>query len=161
LRAGGLAIGVTVSGPRQADAVRRALDVRIDGENPFGVVQATWNVLEPSVGPALADAAAAGWGVIVKEALANGRLAPGGDVPAAIARLGVGHVATPDAIAIAAVLARPWAYVVLSGAATVDQLAANLRSTDVCLSGDELAELATLAEPADAYWAARSARRWA
>ena len=34
-------------------------------------VQATWNVLEPSAGPALADAHVQGWGVIVKEALAN------------------------------------------------------------------------------------------
>jgi hypothetical protein len=35
----------------------------------------TWNLLEPSVGPAAAEAAAAGWAILVKEALANGRLA--------------------------------------------------------------------------------------
>ena len=33
----------------------------------------TWNLLEPSVGPAAAEAAAAGWAVLVKEAVANGR----------------------------------------------------------------------------------------
>ena len=37
-------------------------------------MQATWNLLEPSAGPALAEARAAGMGVIIKEALANGRL---------------------------------------------------------------------------------------
>ena len=49
--------------------------MRVGGVNPFQSVQATWNLLERSAGPALADAHAAGWGVIVKEALANGRLA--------------------------------------------------------------------------------------
>src|SRR5580765_1523646 len=74
LRSGGLAIGLTVSEPRQADVIRRALAVRVNGANPFQVVQATWNVLEPSAGDALAAAKQDGWGVIVKEALANGRL---------------------------------------------------------------------------------------
>jgi aryl-alcohol dehydrogenase-like predicted oxidoreductase len=40
----------------------------------FDTVQATWNLLERSAGPVLAEAHAAGLGVIVKEALANGRL---------------------------------------------------------------------------------------
>ena len=75
LRESGLVIGLSVSGPRQAAVIRRALTVEADGVNPFQSVQATWNLLEPSAGPALAEAHAAGWGVIVKEALANGRLA--------------------------------------------------------------------------------------
>ena len=47
----------------------RALEV-----GGFDCVQATWNVLEPSAGPALAAAHDAGLGVIIKEAVANGRL---------------------------------------------------------------------------------------
>ncbi len=74
LRAEGLAIGLTVTGPKQGDAIRRALDVNARRGNLFQVVQATWNLLEPSAGPALADAKALGLGVIVKEAVANGRL---------------------------------------------------------------------------------------
>ena len=70
----GIAVGLTVSGPRQGEVVRHALDLGVDGVNPFSTVQATWNVLEPSVGPALDDARARGWGVLVKEVLANGRL---------------------------------------------------------------------------------------
>ena len=46
-----IAVGLTVSGPRQGDVVRHALDLGVDGVNPFSTVQATWNVLEPSVGP--------------------------------------------------------------------------------------------------------------
>src|SRR5436189_197703 len=74
LRDGGLVIGLSVSGPQQASTVEKALEVRRDGRQVFGSVQATWNLHERSVGPALAAAHAAGWLVIVKEGLANGRL---------------------------------------------------------------------------------------
>ena len=46
----------------------------INGVRLFDGVQATWNLLERSAGPALAEAHAAGLGVVLKEALANGRL---------------------------------------------------------------------------------------
>ena len=161
LQADGIAVGLTVSGPAQAATIRWALEVRVDDVNPFGVVQATWNVLEPSAGPALAEAAAAGWGVIVKEALANGRLATVGEAPPAVARLARRHGVTPDALAIAAALAQPWATVVLSGAATLAQLAANVRAVGVALDAEEAEELAASAEQAGAYWAARSTRAWA
>ena len=56
LRVRGTAVGLSVSGPGQGDVVRRALAVTVDGADVFGCVQATCNLLEPSVGPALADA---------------------------------------------------------------------------------------------------------
>ncbi|MEV6495282.1 hypothetical protein AB0M20_42700, partial [Actinoplanes sp. NPDC051633] len=81
LAALGVVIGVSTSGPAQAEAIRAALRVRVDGKPLFRSVQATWNLMEPSAGPALAEAHDAGCMVIVKEALANGRLAvhPNGD----------------------------------------------------------------------------------
>jgi aryl-alcohol dehydrogenase-like predicted oxidoreductase len=142
LRAGGLVIGLSVSGPRQAEVIRRALAVQVDGVNPFQSVQATWNILEPSAGPALAEAHDAGWGVIIKEALANGRLA------------------ALDRLAIAAVLANPWADVVLSGAVTGAQVRSNAGALETQLSTDELAELSKLAEPPDRYWKERGALPW-
>ena len=160
LPARGIAAGLSVSGPRQADVVRRALDVRIDGRNPFSSVQATWNLLEPSVGPALGEAHDAGWGVIVKEALANGRLARRDTSPPVVAAMADQRGVATDAIAIAAVLAQPWCDVALSGAATDAQLRSNLAAIDVALDAGELAQLASIAEPADAYWAARSKRAW-
>ena len=45
LRETGLAVGFTTSGPRQPEIIRRAIEVEVDGVNPFGTVQATWNVL--------------------------------------------------------------------------------------------------------------------
>src|SRR5215469_2887714 len=60
LRAGGVIIGLTTSGPRQADTIRRALNLTVDGQQLVSVAQVTWNLLEPSAGPAAAEASAAG-----------------------------------------------------------------------------------------------------
>jgi aryl-alcohol dehydrogenase-like predicted oxidoreductase len=149
--------------------------VTVAGEQLFSVAQVTWNLLEPTVQTAAAEAARAGWAVLVKEAVANGRLAPGGGdagpgSPLAVAAEAAG--VTPDAIAISAALAQPWVTVVLSGAVSAAQLNANL--TALQLTGEEPAEpsrsasagtLASqlteaIAENATTYWAERSARPW-
>jgi aryl-alcohol dehydrogenase-like predicted oxidoreductase len=159
----GLAIGLTVSGPHQADVVRRALEIRVDGRTLFASLQATWNLLEPSVGPALAEAGQAGWGVIVKEALANGRLASStatGAPPAPLVAVSRRLGRTADAVAIAAALAQPWSDVVLSGAVTLGQLGSNLAASEVTVTADDLAELATLAEPPQLYWGTRASLAW-
>lgn len=158
--------GLTVSGPAQRDLVRRALEAGVDGVNPFRCVQATWNVLEPSVGPALAEASAAGWGVIVKEAVANGRLtarnvdAAFGERRRVLSAIADRHGVGIDAVALAATLAQPWVSVVLSGAATPEQLASNLAAADLELAGDELAALFDLAEEPASYWSTRSSLPW-
>jgi aryl-alcohol dehydrogenase-like predicted oxidoreductase len=158
----GLAIGLTVSGPRQADIIRRALRVRVDGRSLFSSVQATWNLLEPSVEFALGEARDAGLGIIVKEVLANGRLMPQPDkqLPGALASLSTWVGRTADAVAIAAALAQPWSGVVLSGAVTPEQLSSNLAALDLKLSAGDLFELTALAEPPEKYWATRAALPW-
>jgi aryl-alcohol dehydrogenase-like predicted oxidoreductase len=158
LRAEGVRIGLTTSGPSQADTLRHALRATADGQPLFSAAQVTWNLLEPSVAPAAAEAAASGWTILVKEALANGRLAPGGDgpgPPARLASLAVARDVTPDAVALAAALANPWAGVVLSGAVSAQQLQANVAA----LAVGEIPPL-DLAEPPEAYWAERAARPW-
>jgi aryl-alcohol dehydrogenase-like predicted oxidoreductase len=166
LRAEGVAIGLSVSGARQADAIRRAAAIEVEGAPLFDTVQATWNLLEPSAGAALAEAHASGMGVIVKEALANGRLTERNDDPEFAARardldelgrsLGCGR----DALALAAALARPWADVVLSGAATSQQLASNLSALDVAWTDPAAVLASSLAEPADRYWSTRASLAW-
>ena len=154
LRREGVAVGLTVTGPRQGETIERA--VALGG---FDSVQATWNLLERSAGPALTRAHAAGMGVIVKEALANGRLTDRGDVPElrqAAAHRGVGS----DALALAVVLAQPWADVVLSGAATVAALASNLTATAVTADADLERELAGIVLDPVAYWQERAALAW-
>lgn len=160
LAAAGVTIGLSLSGPHQAATLERALEVAADRGGPFRCVQATWNVLEPSAGRALAAASDAGWGVIVKEAVANGRLTPAGDPPAAVRDIADRHGVTPDAVAIAAALARPWCDVVLSGAVTDAHLDQNLAALDVSLDDDDRQRLDELAEDPVEYWGLRSERAW-
>ncbi|GAA1518014.1 aldo/keto reductase [Streptomyces albidochromogenes] len=157
--AGGVTVGISTSGPGQADAVRAALAVTVDGEPLFRTVQATYNLLEPSAAAALAEAHDAGLTVIVKEALANGRLA-GPAAPPALRAVAEETGATCDAVAMAAVLRLPWAGVVLSGAATAVQLSANLHAAVVDLDEGQLARLAELPEEPAAYWKHRSELPW-
>jgi aryl-alcohol dehydrogenase-like predicted oxidoreductase len=155
----GLTIGFSTSGPAQADAVRAALAVTVDGEPLFRTVQSTYNALETSAGAALAEAHDAGLTVIVKEGMANGRLADpyAPDVLKAVAEetsLGC------DAVALALVLRQPWAGVVLSGAATTAQLASNLHAAVVDLDDGQLERLGALAEEPVAYWRRRGQLPW-
>jgi aryl-alcohol dehydrogenase-like predicted oxidoreductase len=154
LRGTGVALGLSASGPAQAQTLDQAI-----GLDLFDTAQVTWNLHERAAGAALARAHDAGIGVIVKEALANGRLATRGSAPelAAVAdRLG----AAPDAVALAAVLAQPFVDVVLSGATTPGSLASNLAAADLELDAVTLAALDALEEDSAAYWATRGGLDW-
>jgi aryl-alcohol dehydrogenase-like predicted oxidoreductase len=164
VRDSGIRIGISTSGPDQADAVRRALDITLGGAPLFTSFESTWNLLETSVAPALAEAASAGAWVIVKEAVANGRLAPGGgdDSPGVrrVAELAGELGVEIDQVAIAAVLAQPWVWRVLSGAVTPAQLESNVAAGSLRLPVGALDEITALAEHPRDYWAARSRRAW-
>jgi aryl-alcohol dehydrogenase-like predicted oxidoreductase len=151
LRATGVAIGLTATGARQADTIDAAI-----ATGAFDAVQATWNLHERSAGDALARAHAAGMRVVVKEAVANGRLT-GRAAPPALAAAARERGVGADALAIAAALAQPWSDVVLSGASTVQMLDSNLAALTVSVEADLLPQLA---ESADAYWSARSELSW-
>ncbi|WP_314413458.1 aldo/keto reductase [Streptomyces kroppenstedtii] len=155
----GLTVGFSTSGPAQAAAIRAALTVTVGSTPLFRTVQATYNVLDTSAGPALAEAHEAGLTVIIKEGMANGRLA---DPHAPVAVRGIAEEAGvgSDAVALAFVLRRPWAGVVLSGAATTNQLASNLHAAVVDLDDGQVARLDMLAEEPGAYWQHRGSLPW-
>ncbi|GAA5020415.1 aldo/keto reductase [Kitasatospora paranensis] len=160
----GVRVGLSTSGSAQSETIRAALAVEVSGRPLFKAVQSTWNLLEPSAGPALAEAHAAGMLVVVKEGMANGRLAgrnATGPDTTLLRTLAAGTGQSCDAIALAAAAAQPWADIVLSGAATPAQLASNLAAARLDLAPGELDRLAALAEPADLYWKTRAALPWA
>jgi aryl-alcohol dehydrogenase-like predicted oxidoreductase len=148
----GVSVGLSLSGPSQSETLRRALSIEVDGTPLFSAVQATWNLLETSVAPALAEAKAAGWTVIVKEALANGRLAVSGPETAKLGEY-------PEVTALAMALAQPWVDVVLSGAATVSQLHSNLSALSAA-PHVERDRYAGLALDPQIYWRERAAMQW-
>lgn len=149
----GVRVGLSTSGPRQGETLRAALEV---GE-PFSAVQATWNVLEPSAGPALAQAHDAGWFVVLKEVVANGRLTARAGATR-FNELAAEHGVAPDALAVGAAAAQPWADVVLSGATTGEQLASNLS----CLEVEPVLRplLDGFAQEPAQYWSERAAMPW-
>lgn len=131
--------------------------------------QATWNLLEQSVGPALTEAHAAGMSVLVKEAMANGRLTPRNQNPAFASRLAALGAAADaasssmDALALACVMAQPFRPVVLSGATTPAMLAANAAAMELAARLDAGAVerlCAAMVQPPEEYWAERGALTW-
>jgi aryl-alcohol dehydrogenase-like predicted oxidoreductase len=106
--------------------------------------------------------------VVVKESLANGRLTQANRdednaLHPAVAR--IREVAeslgtTIETLALAAALARPWANIVLSGAATVDQVRSTVAALDFAYDTDLEDQLRSVAIASADYWRARTAFRW-
>ena len=166
LKQSGVAIGLSLSGTQQAATLTQAQAVMVDGVRLFDAVQATWNLLEQSATTALQAAHEQGLTIIIKEALANGRLTLRNNTPAFASKLPLLQQeatrlqTTVDALALAAVLAQPWATIVLSGATTVAQVASNGRALAVKWDAEATAALLPLREAPDHYWAQRSSLAW-
>ena len=153
LRATGVAIGVSASGPSQPETIDRAVALGC-----FDAVQATWNLHERAAGPALARAHDAGMAVIVKEALANGRLTPRVPNPA-LERAANELGATVDAVALAAVLAQPWVESCSAAWPRARRSPATSRRP-TCDCRRRSAALGALEEDSEEYWSTRSDLPW-
>lgn len=166
LRDQGLKIGLSVSGPNQSVTIEKALSINATSGKLFDSVQATWNLLERSVGPSLQSAHDSGVDVIVKEGLANGRLTSRNAEPEFESKLAIlNRVAdslgtTVDALSLTAVWNQPWVSVVLSGATTSEHLVSNFAATKVDWTDETFRELESLAEDAERYWRCRSVLEW-
>jgi aryl-alcohol dehydrogenase-like predicted oxidoreductase len=97
--------------------------------------------------------------VIVKEALANGRLTDRavGAYLTALRTEAVARPTTIDALALSAALAQPWVDVVLSCAVTDAQLESNLKAITL---ERELTAWPDIAELPTVYWTQRSTLAW-
>jgi aryl-alcohol dehydrogenase-like predicted oxidoreductase len=168
LRERGIRAGLSVSGAGQDVAIRRALEVRRDGERVFASVQATRNLLERGAESALKEAHSAGMKVVVKESLANGRLTHDNrnddevfsPLVARIRELAESRGTTVEKLAIAAALARPWADFILTGAATVDQIRSSIAALEAAYDAQLEEQLRPLSMASDEYWRARVSFKW-
>ena len=168
LREKGIRAGLSVSGAGQDVAIRRALAVHRDGERVFDSVQATWNLLERGAESALAAAHDGGMKVVVKESLANGRLTHDNRNDdhvfsprvAQIRALAESRGTTIEKLALAAALARPWADIVLTGAATVEQIRSSVAAVKVEYDAELDEQIRPLSIASADYWRARSTFRW-
>lgn len=162
----GIIIGLSLSGAKQLDTLEQSMEIKIQGEYLFQSVQVTWNLLERSATQALEKASRAGYGIIVKEALANGRLTDRNKSASfreklqILQRIAKKHQAGIDAIAIAYIINQPWASIVLSGAVTEDHLLSNLRALSIELDSNDMDMLNQLKESPIDYWETRSKLEW-
>lgn len=166
LKAAGVVVGLSLSGVRQAETLVKALEIVRDDDMLFKSVQVTWNILEKSATEILKEASAKGCGIIIKEALANGRLTHR-NIDAAFkekklqleliaAKYNVGI----DSVSIAFVLRQPWVSSVLSGASSMDQVISNVKAFNFNLDDKDISILSEMEEkPAD-YWTARANLEW-
>jgi aryl-alcohol dehydrogenase-like predicted oxidoreductase len=164
----GIGAGLTTSGAGQDVAIWKSLEVERDGRRVFDSVQSTWNLFERSAESALVDAHEAGMKVVIKEALANGRLTHGNNdsdsllspLVMRLRKIAEDRRTTIEMLALGAALARPWANYVLSGAATVDQLRSNISARELRLDDILERQLREFAVDSEAYWRARNRFRW-
>ena len=162
----GTKIGLSLSGVGQSQTLNKALKISNGNRKLFDSVQATWNFLEPSVGPDLQKAHDEGLGIIVKEALANGRLTDRNqdqkfqEKKKLLQQVASSYQTSLDAVAMAMACQQAWSDVVLSGAATAEQLRSNIRSRELTLENQDLKKLLALKEPPEEYWGTRSALPW-
>ena len=162
----GVTVGLSLSGVNQAEVLSKAMEIEIDGIPLFGAVQATVNLLEQSASPQLKEAHENGWVVIVKEALANGRLTLKNQSESFQAKLNILKQearllhSTVDALALAYVLHHSWVDVLLSGAATREHLRSNLKAADLQLEEVHIQRLQELREDSTTYWNTRKQLAW-
>lgn len=159
----GTVVGLSLTGPKQHKTLEKALTIEQNGQLLFESVQATWNLLEQSVATQLDKARRQGCLIIIKEAMANGRIATldphfvTASEIATIQELSARYQLTPDQLAMNAALQQEFADIILSGAATESHLLSNLHRSNEQIDQNSIEMLAELPE---AFWETRSTLSW-
>lgn len=165
-KAQNIKIGLSVSGDNQIEVLKKALEIKIEGQPLFEVFQVTYNILDQSLLTIIDEIKRNGNRIIIKEALANGRLLPNADYPHYYAMyktlelLADKYAVTSDAIALQFCVQSVAPFVVLSGASTVKQLKENLKATRFQLSKEEMDTLYGFKIKPEAYWLERKQLQW-
>lgn len=162
----GLQIGITTSGANQKDVIEAALKVEVNGESLFDSFQITYNVFEQSTFSVLSKLLKSGKTVIIKEALANGRVFENEKFSnyqkayKTLKQLSEKYEVGFDALALRFVMDNLKPNFVLSGASNKNQLKQNLKALGFKFSIDELNVLKALNSSSKNYWEERSKMDW-
>jgi aryl-alcohol dehydrogenase-like predicted oxidoreductase len=121
------------------------------------------------VGAKLCEAHAAGVSVLIKEAMANGRLTPRNTAPgfedrlALLSKFAAENDTTVDALALACVMRQEFRPVVLSGASTVGMMQANAAAMELAgrIDAATVEQLCqALVQSPEEYWTERGSLAW-
>jgi aryl-alcohol dehydrogenase-like predicted oxidoreductase len=161
-----LKMGITTTGENQVEVIKTALKVVVDGNPLFDAFQVTYNIFDQSLAVLSDTLESLNKRVIIKEAMANGRIFPNQkyshykhayNILQSLAkkyRVGI------DAIALRFCVESIKSYKVLSGASQLQHLWDNLKVNDFALDKDDLELLEQLAVSPETYWKERSQLNW-
>lgn len=161
-----LKIGLTTSGADHMDVLKYALDVEVNQQPLFEVFQVTYNILDQSLSDLAGQIHAAGFRIIVKEALANGRLFPHQTYEhyhplyEQLKRLAEKYHVGIDAIALRFCVESLEPYKVLSGGSTVHHVEENVKANSIELEPEDLSSLRSFATEPENYWHERKRLGW-
>ncbi|MDJ0645109.1 MAG: aldo/keto reductase [Flavobacteriaceae bacterium] len=161
-----IGIGITTTGVNQTEVIKKALDVEVDGNQLFDSFQCTYNMLDQSISKVLKDLKNQQKVLLVKEALANGRLLPNSKLKQYQSQykelnfLATKYNVGVDAIALQYCHAKLNVDWVLSGATNSAHLRQNLKTLEVELNEEELANLDTFKIDPKDYWNERKQLQW-
>lgn len=162
----GLMIGLTSTGSNQLEVLQASLAIQVDGIPLFDTFQVTYNVLDQSLATLLLELRRLHKRVIIKEALANGRIFPSSrflhyaKLYSALKEIAARRGTGIDAIALQFCKQTVQPFIVLSGAANSQHLTSNLKVGQVQLSDEEVHLLKGMAIQAEAYWTERKKLSW-
>ncbi|MFT5848975.1 MAG: aryl-alcohol dehydrogenase-like predicted oxidoreductase [Psychroserpens sp.] len=156
----GLKIGITTSGFNQSEILNIAKDIAVNNELLFDSYQVTYNVFEQSTFNTLQELKTKGKTIIIKEALANGRVFTNEHTKKHLETLSKIYNVKIDAIALRFVIDTLQPTIVLSGASNTNHLAQNLKALDFELSLDHLELLKSLRINSKVYWDERRDLAW-
>ena len=162
----GLQIGLSSSGTEQIKIIEEALKVTINGEDVFDSFQVTFNIFEQSTFEILKHLIANNKTVIIKEALANGRVfrhsnfTPYEAAYDYLDALQEKYQVGLDAIAMRFVIDALNPTLVLSGASNTEHLEQNLNALHFKLTDQEVSKLKSFTISPVHYWQERSNLEW-
>lgn len=156
----GLLIGITTSGANQKDIIAEALKIEINNQPLFDSFQVTYNVLEQSTLSILKTLKQLNKTIIIKEALANGRVFNTNKHSTQLKTVSNKYNVGIDALALRFVIDSLEPDYVLSGASNTEQLEQNLKALNFKLTPEEANNLSTLKSTPEDYWSERNKLEW-
>lgn len=161
-----LKMGISTTGEKQVEVIKKALDITVEGIPLFDTFQSTYNILDQSILSISAQLKQEGKQLIVKEALANGRIFRNSNYPeyddfyTTLESLSKKYGVGVDAIALQFCTKTIPESIVLSGASTVVQLQENLKMNVFVLTEEELNLLKSFSVDPTWYWNERKQLQW-
>lgn len=161
-----LRMGITTTGANQVEVLKKALDVEIQATQLFDVFQVTYNLFDQSLATIVKQNFPQDKRLVIKEALANGRVFPNDKYPHYTKVYNTLHSLADkynvgiDAIALRFCIDSLNPFKVLSGASTQNQLSENLKTNLFQLTSQEIATLKNLSITPTQYWKERKQLTW-